>query len=289
MTSWKCWMTSINLKDAFLNSPLFWSVTKPTGFYISALSISQMNKTARNPYQRLFRQFTEFGINKGRISQEYGLVSKENIKNRLPNEPSKFINSTYLKPSQVSKSDDKQKAENNPSTGSFILKAQVMTVILSKFGIIQPKWKISTINGYRYTILNSMTDANYITEDVTFKQCFDQSKRRARWINYRKEYKKRISTTQRIVKHLIDGNINIGYLIRDLLNQNVKIGSQRINKHTNVFINLIKWDKGKNKPKPRALGSALAKKAGATCDGVVSQEFWLSLEIFEMCYQLSRR
>ncbi|PVV00615.1 hypothetical protein BB560_004999 [Smittium megazygosporum] len=68
--------------------------------------VRNIGKTARNPYQRLFQRFAHFGINKGRMSQEYSLVSKEIIKNRLPNESSKVKNSAY---SSISSPGDENK------------------------------------------------------------------------------------------------------------------------------------------------------------------------------------
>ncbi|PVV02956.1 hypothetical protein BB560_002574, partial [Smittium megazygosporum] len=195
---------------------------------------------------------------------------------------------------------------------SIVTSTITAVVIISflEFGRIQNKWKYSTINEYRSSILNLVTDAKYITEDVIFKQYSEETKRLnvksfdfpayditlitgclKDWgensslspekftqklfspkekhggstiekicdihmhsieylclVNTYLEYKKRISATQRIVKHPINGNIKNGYLIRSLLNH--------------------------NNPKALALGSTLAKTAGATDEDVAAQGFW---------------
>ncbi|PVV00862.1 hypothetical protein BB560_004740, partial [Smittium megazygosporum] len=103
------------------------------------------------------------------------------------------------------------------------------------------------------------------------------------------EYKKRIAVTHCIEKHPIIGNIKIEYLIRNLLKHDVKIGSQRINKHINALMDLIKLDNGKKKPEACAAGTILPTKAGATYENVDTRGFWLSRRIFETYYQISRR
>ncbi|PVU92883.1 hypothetical protein BB560_006025 [Smittium megazygosporum] len=85
---------------------------------------------------------------------------------------------------------------------------------------------------------------------------------------------------KRIGKTPITGNTKTGYLNQNLLNYNVKIGSQRINKHVNVLVNLIRSDNGKKKPKSCAVGTTLATTSGATYDDVVVRGFWLSRRIF---------
>ncbi|PVV03170.1 hypothetical protein BB560_002363 [Smittium megazygosporum] len=92
-----------------------------------------------------------------------------------------------------------------------------------------------------------------------------------------------------IGKYRINDNTKIGYLIRNLLNRDIKIGSQRINKLINGLIDFIELDNEKKKPKTCTLVSTLAITAGATYEDVVPQGFWSSRGIFEMCYQLSRR
>ncbi|PVV03333.1 hypothetical protein BB560_002196 [Smittium megazygosporum] len=84
-----------------VNSPSFWPISNPTGFYKGASSTSHMGKTARNQHMHLFGRFAYFGIDKRRIGLEYGLISKAIHKNRLPNEPSKVIDSTNPVTSQL--------------------------------------------------------------------------------------------------------------------------------------------------------------------------------------------
>ncbi|PVV00988.1 hypothetical protein BB560_004611, partial [Smittium megazygosporum] len=79
-----------------VKSPKIKNNTERKNNYISKV-ISKAAKflvqqKARNPYQCLFEQLADFGINKERISQEYDLGSKAIIKNRHANESSKFIN-----------------------------------------------------------------------------------------------------------------------------------------------------------------------------------------------------
>ncbi|PVV01410.1 hypothetical protein BB560_004174, partial [Smittium megazygosporum] len=92
-----------------------------------------------------------------------------------------------------------------------------------------------------------------------------------------------------IGKHRINDNTKIGYLIQNLLNRDIKIGSQRINNLINGLIDFIELDNEKKKPKTCTLVSTITTTVGATYEDVVPQGFWSSRGIFEMCYQLSRR
>ncbi|PVV03020.1 hypothetical protein BB560_002515 [Smittium megazygosporum] len=67
---------------------------------------------------------------------------------------------------------------------------------------------------------------------------------------------------------------NIGYLIQNLLNCDIKIGTQRINKLINCLMDLIELGNEKKKPKTCTLVSTLATTAGATYEDVVPQGFW---------------